>query len=171
MPGSGKTEATLLLKDLNIPVITMGDRIREEMKKRNIEINSENMRKFMLNLREEEGMDAVARKCLPYIYNISSDIVIIDGIRNQEEIDFFKINLNNFKVIAILAKPEIRYQRLMDRKREDDSFDIKKLKERDYKELSVGIGKVIENADYNIINESTKEHLKNEFKKILFNDG
>ena len=170
MPGSGKTEATLLLKDLNLTVVTMGDRIREEMKNRNIQINSENMRKFMLDLRKEEGMDVVAKKTLPFILKIKADIVIVDGIRNQEEIDFFKKHLKSFKTIGILASPEIRYQRLMERKREDDSIDFNKLKDRDQKELSVGIDKVIEQADYQIVNESTKEFLKSEFKRILFTD-
>ena len=168
MPGSGKTEATLILKKLNIPVVVMGDRIREEMNKRNIEINSKNMREFMINLREKEGMDVIARKCLSKINELNSEYVVIDGLRNPEEVDFFKKHLKNFKVISILASPEIRYQRLMQRKREDDSLDINLLKERDQKELSVGIGKVIEQADFRILNEGTKENLINEFKRIIF---
>ncbi|MHA1799412.1 MAG: AAA family ATPase [Candidatus Helarchaeota archaeon] len=168
MPGSGKTEATLILKKLNIPVVVMGDRIREEMNKLNIEINSKNMREFMINLREKEGMDVIARKCLSKINELNSEYVVIDGLRNPEEVDFFKKHLENFKVISILASPEIRYQRLMQRKREDDSLDINLLKERDQKELSVGIGKVIEQADFRILNEGTKENLINEFKRIIF---
>lgn len=170
MPGSGKTEAALLLKDLQIPVVTMGDRIREEMKARKIEINSENMRKFMIELRKEKGMEVVAKKTLPFIQKLKSKIIIVDGIRNKEEIDYFKTNLKFFKIIAILASPEIRYQRLMDRKREDDSLDLNKLKDRDQKELFVGIDKVIEQADHQIINESTKEFLSSEIKKIIFDD-
>ncbi len=170
MPGSGKTEATLNLNDLKLSRVVMGDVIREEMQKRKIPINSRNMREFMIELRDKEGMDIVARKCISKIEKLNSNIVIIDGLRNFEEVEYFKKNLKTFKIIAVKSSPETRYRRLLDRKREDDSLDINLLKERDKKELSVGIGKVIENADYIIENEGTIKELQDEFKKIVYVD-
>ena len=171
MPGSGKTEATLILDNFKFSKVVMGDVIREEMKQRKIPINSKNMREFMIDLREKEGMDVVARKCISKIEQLNSKIIIIDGLRNFEEVDFFKKNLESFKIIAVISSAETRYKRLLARKREDDSLDINLLKERDEKELSVGIGKVIEKTDFIIENEGTVEQLQEEFKKIIYEDG
>lgn len=170
MPGSGKTEATLILDEMKVSRIVMGDVIREEMVKRNIPLTSENMREFMIDLRKKEGMNIVARKCILKIENSSSEIIIIDGLRNIEEVEYFKNHLPSFKIIAVNASPETRYKRLLARKREDDSVDVKLLKDRDAKELSVGIGKVIEIADYILENEGTVEQLQEKFKKIINKD-
>ena len=167
MPGSGKTEATLILKDSIFSKVVMGDVIREEMKNKKIPINSKNMREFMIDLRKKEGMDIVARKCIRKIESLDSNIIIIDGLRNFEEVEFFKKNLESFKIIAVNTSSETRYKRLLARKREDDSLDIELLKERDKKEISVGIGRVIEIADHIIDNEGTVEQLQKEFKKII----
>ena len=167
MPGSGKTEATLFLDEKIFSKVVMGDVIREEMKSQDIPINSKNMREFMIKLREKEGMDVVAKKCSPKIEKIDSEIIIIDGLRNIEEVDFFKKSLPNFKIIAIISSLETRYKRLLARKREDDSLDINLLKERDKKEISVGISKVIEEADYLVDNEGTKVQLQEDLKTII----
>jgi len=167
MPGSGKTEATLILKESKFSKVVMGDVIREEMRNKKIPMNSKNMREFMIDLRKKEGMDIVARKCFKKIESIDSDLIIIDGLRNFEEVEFFKTNLKSFKIIAVHASAELRYKRLLARKREDDSLDIELLKERDKKELSVGIGRVIEIADYIIENEGTIEQLQKSFMKIF----
>ncbi|MHA1145559.1 MAG: AAA family ATPase [Candidatus Helarchaeota archaeon] len=167
MPGAGKSEATKLIEDLGIPVIIMGDVIREEMRRNGIELTRENMGKFTREIREHLGWDIVAKKCVEKIKNIEADILIIDGVRNPEEIEYFKNNLEKFKVIYVKASPETRFQRLRARGRVDDPFTFDDFKKRDERELSFGIKKIMDQADYTIDNEHDREHLKAQILKII----
>ena len=81
---------------------------------------------------------------------------VVDGIRNREEIDFFKKELgSNFIVIAVIASDKIRKKRILARGRKDDSKDIKDIEERDRRELGWGLGDVIKYADIRIGNEGS----------------
>ena len=96
------------------------------------------------------------------------DIVVIDGIRNVEEIDRFKKELGkDFVVIAVEASDETRYKRAQSRGRQDDSKDLEKIKERDRRELRWGLDIVIASADIVISNEGNIDEFKNKIRKTL----
>ena len=167
MPGSGKSEAVNVAREMGIPVIRMGDCVWEEVKKRGLELNDENVGRIANEMREKYGMDIWAKKTLEKI-DPSWSIVVIDGIRNIEEVEFFREKLGkDFTLIAIHASPETRYRRLMERKREDDSTTLEKIKERDERELRWGIGVVIAMADVIIVNEGSLEEFRKNVKEIL----
>ncbi len=46
---------------------------------------------------------------------------MIEGIRSQYEVEIFKKNFNEFKVIAVHSTPKTRFKRLKKRMRPDDS--------------------------------------------------
>ena len=163
MPFSGKSEAVKIATEQNIPVVRMGDMVWEETKKQGLTINDENVGYVANNMRQEHGMDIWAQKTLEKIKTMQeTHILVIDGIRNFEEIKFFEGNLgDNFLLIAVEVSDETRYKRAMNRGREDDSCDIEKIKERDKRELGWGLGKVIDSADIVISNECSI----NEFRK------
>ncbi len=66
-PAAGKTEAASVAKELGIPVITMGEVIREELRKRGLPLNDKNAGRIANELRAREGMDAIAKRCIPRI--------------------------------------------------------------------------------------------------------
>lgn len=167
MPGSGKSVAAELINQLGIPVLNMGDVIREEMQKRNIELTRENVGALTREIREREGMDVVARKCMEKITQITDEKLVIDGLRNIEEVQFFKTRLPNFKIIYVAASAEIRYQRLRARGRVDDPANRDEFQERDDRELSFGIQKIIDIANFVVINQGDKEHLKAQLREII----
>ncbi len=76
MPGAGKTEASNVARQMGIPVVIMGDVIREEAEKRGLPPTDENIGGVASQLRKEEGMDAIARRCIPKIkaYEGKSDV-------------------------------------------------------------------------------------------------
>ena len=90
MPGSGKSIMASILQDLGVPTINMGDVIREEVIKKGLQPNPKEIGKIMLSMREDFGMDVVAKRCIPKIRQISEKVIVIDGIRNIEEVNFFK---------------------------------------------------------------------------------
>ncbi len=169
MPFSGKSEAVKIAKEMNIPVIRMGDMIWEEVKNRKLELSDKNVGTIANQMREEHGKDIWARKTLEKIKSVENmNFIVIDGIRNVEEIDLFKRYLEgNFVVVAVKASDETRQKRALTRNREDDSNDVEKIKERDRRELRWGLGVVIASADVVVSNEGDIEEFRDKVRKIL----
>ena len=80
-------------------------------------------------------------------------IFMIEGIRSQYEVDIFKKNFKDFKIIAVHSTPKTRFKRLKRRMRPDDSKEESEFLLRDKRELNFGIGNVIATADYMVVNE------------------
>ena len=167
MPGSGKSLAVEAAKELGYEVVTMGDVIREETGKRGLELNPKNMGEMMLRLRAEGGDTIVAEKCIPKIMEKQGRRVVVDGLRSYVEAETFKKRLSNFVLVTVHSSPQIRFERLSTRGRSDDPKTWKVFKERDMRELGVGIGNAIALAEYVIINDSTKEGLTTQAAEVL----
>ena len=169
MPFAGKTEAVKVAKDAEIPMIRMGDMIWNEVNKRGLKLNDNNVGAIANQMREKHGRGVWAIKTINKIKTMGNiDSIVIDGIRNVEEIEVFKSELgDNFVVIAVEASEETRQKRALERGRKDDSKDVKKLKERDQRELGWGLGSVIASADIVIINNGSIDDLRKNIKEIL----
>jgi dephospho-CoA kinase len=97
-------------------------------------------------------------------------LIVIDGVRNREEIEYFKKEIGqNFLVVAIDAPDELRRKRAIARGRTDDSKNLKDLEERDKREISWGLQKVIADADIIIPNNGTLEYLKKQVLALFDN--
>ncbi|MEM2136379.1 MAG: AAA family ATPase [Candidatus Methanomethylicia archaeon] len=166
MPGSGKSMISEIAKRMGITTITMGDVIREEAKNRNIEPTLNNLGWLMMEMRKTMGANIIALKCIEKIKKIDSNKILIEGVRNLEEVEEFR-KIGNVVIVAVHASPKTRFRRLVDRGRSDDPKTWEEFQERDFKELEIGIGKVIALADKVIINEGTKEELEENTLKIL----
>jgi len=55
MPGSGKSTIVSALKARGLEALNLGDGVRAEAKKRNLEPTGENLGKLMLELRDKNG--------------------------------------------------------------------------------------------------------------------
>lgn len=167
MPGAGKGVFRRTVQRIGYPVVTMGDEVREEVKRRNLKPTPENLGKTMLNLRELEGPAAIAKRCIPKLKNATGKIVFIDGIRSLVEVDEFKKHFPNFILIAIHTAPKTRYQRLFRRRRSDDPTNWEAFMERDMRELGIGMGAVISIADQVIVNKGTLPQLRQKIMQVL----
>ena len=169
MPCSGKSEAVQIAKDKGFLILRMGDMVWEETKNQGLELNDKNVGKVANDMREKYGMDIWAQRTVKKIKAIGKkDQIVIDGIRNIEEINFFKKELSNdFVIIAIDASDELRKKRALSRGRKDDSSNIKDFEERNKRELRWGLGKVITSADIVISNEGGIAEFKDKIRKVL----
>ena len=138
MPGAGKSTIAKGLKEKGFEIINMGDSVRAEAKKRNLEPSGENLGKLMLELREKDGPGAVAKLIEDQIINASSKVVVIDGIRSDSEIDVLK-KIGQVKLLSIHASTDTRFDFLTQRGRSDDPENRGKFNERDKREIGVGI--------------------------------
>jgi len=167
MPGSGKDTVREIVNELGLPLVVMGDEVREEAKRRSLEPTPENLGKTMLQIRKEEGLKVLAQRCVPKIKDLASPIVVVDGVRSMHEVREFRKEFPEFRIVAVHASPKTRFRRLLKRNRSDDPKDLKTFVDRDRRELSVGIGEVIALADHMIVNEGTKEQLRKELRHFL----
>ena len=153
MPGSGKSTIVSALEAKGLGALNLGDGVRAEAKKRNLEPTGENLGKLMLELRDKNGPGAVARLLTEQIKNSQSEVIIIDGVRSIAEIEVLK-NVGSVKLLSIEASADTRYKFLGARGRSDDPETREKFQERDKREIGVGIDKSIEIADETISNDN-----------------
>ena len=121
MPGAGKSTIVSKLKEEGYETFSLGDGVRAEAKKLNLEPTGENLGKLMLELREKNGPGAVAELLKESIQESTHDIIIIDGIRSIHEINVLK-ETGNVKLLAVNAAADTRFNFLRERKRSDDPF-------------------------------------------------
>jgi dephospho-CoA kinase len=160
MPGSGKSLVVETARELGYAIVVMGDVIREETMKLGLELTPQNVGKVMLQLRADGGVTVVAQKCVPKIEAQESTKVLVDGLRSLHEVDAFKAHFAKFSIAAVHAAPETRFTRLSNRRRSDDSNGWEVFRERDLRELSVGLGNVIAMAEQMIVNDNSVEAVK-----------
>ena len=167
MPGSGKSLIVRAAQENGYDTVVMGDVVRREAEKKNLQPNPENIGKIMLELREKEGRNVIAKRCIPLIEGSKKHKVVADGIRSLDEVEEFKKRFPKFSLIAICSSPETRFQRLYRRRRSDDAEGWDVFHERDMRELGVGLGNVIAMAEYAVVNDEALEVVKNRVKHIL----
>ncbi|MFZ7138549.1 MAG: AAA family ATPase [archaeon] len=167
MPGAGKGVFRKFVQNLGYSVVTMGDVVRGEVKRRNLNPTPENMGKVMLNLRELDGPAAIAKQCVPSLNQKTGKMVVIDGIRSLVEVEEFKKHFPDFVLVAVHSSPQTRYNRLVNRKRSDDPPNWETFIERDLRELGIGMGSVISVADHMLINEGSISQLKNKITQLI----
>ena len=167
MPGAGKSTIADGLKPKGYDIINMGNIVREEAKKRNLEATRENLGKLMLELREKNGPGAIAELVKPQIESSISDVILIDGVRSNDEIQVLR-KFGTVKLLAIHASINTRFDFLQKRGRADDPQTIEHFEERDNRELGVGISNSIALSDYAISNVGlTKDELIESTYKII----
>jgi dephospho-CoA kinase len=146
----------------------MGNVIREEVKKRGLEPTDSNTGGVANDLRAKEGMDAVAKRCVPMIEALGKELVVVDGVRGIAEVAFFKEHFGeDFTLVFIDAPLELRFERVTSRGRSDDMTDIEALKQRDERELGWGLAEAIKVANITVDNIGTIEEFKEKINTIL----
>lgn len=170
LPGSGKGEAASVARELDIPVVTMGDVIREACRARGLD-PADHHGEVAVALREEDGPAAIADRSLERIReaNTDNDTVLVDGIRSDVEVERFEEAFGSeFRLLAIKAPFDVRKERIDDRDR--DNGNTESLEERDQRELAFGMDVAIENADITIKNTSSIEAYDERIQELLQED-
>ncbi len=167
MPGAGKGVLADTFRHAGIPVIVMGDVIRNEVERKGLDPNPANTKKVMLELRQKDGPGAVALRCIQDMKEMESSTIVVEGCRSVAEIDVFDEYSKNITIIGIHASPSARFQRLKDRARKDAPPDWNIFRERDLREISVGLGGVIALSDIMIVNESSIEEMQEKSKETV----
>jgi dephospho-CoA kinase len=172
LPGSGKGEAAAVASEMDVPVVTMGDVIREACRDRGLD-PAEHHGEVARALRDEEGPAAIAERSLPMIEAAleDSDTVLVDGLRSDVELDRFRAAFgDSFRLVSVEAPFETRADRLLDRARDDTDLDRDALREREDRELGFGMDEVMDRADIVIENTDTLDAYRERIRAILDGD-
>ena len=167
MPGSGKSVLSEAAKELGLPVLSMGDILRKEAKKRGLPLTDKVLGKLALNLRRVHGEDYVARVLLKEIQKLKNNAIVVEGVRSLKEVNSIRTSEGKVIVLSIHSSPITRYKRLIRRGRDDDPRTWDEFVERDMREISIGISDVIALSDRMIVNEGIS---REELKKICLNE-
>jgi dephospho-CoA kinase len=156
MPGAGKTTVANYLAQKGIPLLIMGDVVREAAQNEGLEPTSGNLAKLMIRLREKNGPEAIAHLIANKIKTMKNEdkefaVVIVDGIRSMAEIEVLK-PVGQVKLLAIHGSILTRYSHIRERARSDVPSNVNEFDKRDRVEMEVGISDAIALADETISN-------------------
>lgn len=173
LPGSGKGEAAAVAREAGVPVVTMGDVIRQACRDRGLD-PADHHGAVATRLREEDGPAAIAERSLPLIREALADhdVVLVDGLRSGVELDTFREAFGAaFTLVSIEAPFEVRAERLADRGRDASDADLDALEARDERELGFGMGEAMDRADVTIDNTDSLDAFRAQIEAMLLGDG
>jgi len=109
MAGAGNFTIAEGLEPKGYEIFNIGNGVRVEAKKRNLESTRENLGKLMLELREKNGPGAIAELVKPQIESSTSNVILIDGVRSNDEIQVLK-KYGTVKLLAVHASTDTRFE-------------------------------------------------------------
>ncbi|TYT64017.1 AAA family ATPase [Natrialba swarupiae] len=170
LPGSGKGEAATVAREEGIPVVTMGDVVRQETADRGLD-PAKDHGTVAQALREENGPAAIAERSLPMIEDRleSHDTVLVDGIRSDVEVDAFEERFEEaFTLVSIEAPFDVRRERIDTRGRDAGEADGGEgLAARDERERGFGMDDAMDRADVVVENTDTLEAFHERIRSII----
>ena len=166
-PGSGKDTATdYLTKKYKGKVIKFADPLNEALHIFADHVSREDQQWLSLQMRERFGQDVFAKVLKKRILS-SESLVILNGIRFWENIEFLKSFKNSYSLF-IDVNPRTRWKRVFGRKeKRDDKVSFKKFQKLDNAETEVAIETIGQKADFIINNEGSREALLQSIDGIM----
>ena len=166
-PGSGKGVVARKASERGMRVLSLGDIVRAEMASKGLPETSENVGKTALSMREEHGEEIVVDRLIPSLISaLEGSDVLIDGMRQPEEMDRLREHVTNVTVVAMSAAPQSRLEWLGARGRGEDGSG-EEFAEREEREWGWGLEMLMEQAHAIILNEGSLEELEERSDMIL----
>jgi dCMP deaminase len=156
---AGKSTVADYLSKKGFYILSLSDIIREELKAENRALSRDNLINKGNEMREKFGPAILAKKTVAKMQTVKDRNYVVDSIRNPAEVEELKKS-DNFFLLYVTASPEIRFERIRHRDREEDPKTFEAFQEIEKLEM--------ENA------EKTKQNLKATFEladKKIENDG
>ncbi len=166
LPGSGKTTISKMMTDLGLPVVSMGDIVREQALKQGRSSNVGSMNRFMVELRDRFGEGVVAELTMSKVKEMPQGKIVIDGLRSLEEYEIFKNAAKKVVLVVVDADIQTRFKRLSRRGRSDDPKSISEVRTRDKVELGVGVSGLLSKEGIHVKNNKDLESLRTQVLSI-----
>ena len=166
-PGSGKGVVARKASERGMRVLSLGDIVRAEMASKGLPETPKNVGKTALSMREEHGEEIVVDRLIPSLMStLEVSDVLIDGMRQPEEMDRLREHVDDVTVVAMSAAPQSRSEWLEERGRGEDGGG-EEFAEREEREWGWGLEMLMEQAHAIILNEGSLEELEERSDMIL----
>src|SRR5690606_3336370 len=147
---------------------------REEAKSRGLDPNRSRLQEVGTNLRNTYGSQHLAERMAQELDHSPALLnVIVDGIKHPAEVNELR-KKRFFRLLAIDAPEEVRFERIMARRRIGDPQDYDSFLEVDRRDRGIGgpetgqqVDSVIDMADQKIINVGTLEEMYSEVDRVI----
>jgi dephospho-CoA kinase len=166
MPGSGKTTVADMLKEKGFTMVEHSSQIKRLMRIGGMKVNAKNMELFVIQLKKAFGRDVVSKLSSKTIAS-SRGNVVISGPRDPAEISYIRKFHPEVVVVAISAPRKLRYNRIMHRKKGLKAGNYREFEWRDRKNIALGTMKLINHADYVLVNTGTLTQLRFNLDELL----
>ena len=170
--GAGKgTVVEYLVKKKDFKHFSARDFLVEEIERRGLEVNRDNMVMVANELRSENSPSYVADKLFEKAVESGGNCVI-ESLRTVGEIESLR-KKGNFILLAIDADPKLRYERIVERKSSTDNVSFEEFLSNEKREMDnsdpnkQNLRKCIEMADSLIDNNGSLEDLNSKIEEIL----
>jgi dCMP deaminase len=166
---AGKGEVARYLQTKSFYYYSLSDAIREEIRSRGEVPTRERLIIVGNELRQKHGPAVLAERVLAKIEDDRH--YIIDSIRNPAEVEAFRA-AKHFKLLRVEAPPEIRFARILNRRRESDprtydEFVALENREAEGDDTSQNLVKVELMSDWTLINDGALEKLHAQIDELL----
>ncbi len=168
MPGSGKSSTSEILIKNGFVCLRFGEQTDTGLKEMGLALTEKNEKMYREYIRKKLGMAAMAIKLKPRLDKLlkKENKIVLDGLYSWEEYTYLKKFYPNLILVAVYARPDVRYKRLAGRKIRP--LSKKEARSRDIAEIEkLNKGGPIAIADYLIDNNFSKAKLKSKVQEIL----
>jgi dCMP deaminase len=168
--GSGKTAVCEYLQSRGFEFHSLSDEIRNEIRKRSLEITREALIETGNELREKLGPGILAKRILENLGNDRN--YVIDSIRNPHEVEVLR-QRPDFTLVALEADETLRFERTRKRGRENAARNLRQFIDEESRELDSSnpanqqLHATRAKADFVIHNDGTLEDLHRRLDELL----
>ena len=166
-PGSGKGVVAGRAAARGMTVLSLGDVVRAEIADRGLPETPENVGQTALSMREEQGETIVVDRLMPSLSEaMESSDVLVDGMRQTEELERLREHIEDVTIVALTASAQARAGWLAERGRGEDGGD-EEFAVREEREWNWGLEHLMTQAHAIILNEGSVEELAERTDMIL----
>ena len=169
MAGAGKTLCAQYLAARGFYQFRFGGIVTDEVRQRGLPITPENEKAVREELREQEDMDAIAKRALPYLQEAlkTRSVIIIDGLYSFSEYTMLRKRLAaELILVAIVCPRALRHERLVNRP--ERPLNLTQAEERDYREIKkLEKGGPIALADYYLTNDGEPQAVYDQIDVLI----
>ena len=166
---AGKGEVARYLQTKSFYYYSLSDVIRDEIRSRGLQPTRDLLIAVGNELRQKYGANILAERVLERIEDDKH--YVIDSIRNPAEVEAFRA-AKHFKLIRVEAPQEVRFRRILSRRRESDPRTFEEFielekREAEGEETSQNLVKVGLMADHTLTNDGPLETLYPKIDELL----
>jgi dephospho-CoA kinase len=146
------------------------DMLRDVAKRLHLEPTRGNLQQLSTVLRQTFGEDLMSKVLAADVAEAHEQFIITEGVRRPSDVVFLK-NLAGFKIMAIVADPKIRFERLTQRSEnaDDQSKTWEEFLKESSQESEQKIKEIMTEAEITINNNGTEEELFAQVDAIIKN--